>query len=452
VDKFIKRFHTNNNLGVTEKGLLKALYVILFKKYNIVNILSKKSKKSKLYSLYSDSEDKIKINYNFNNKTLNEDIIDYCEKKIKEWITLNQNQKKKLIITKRTQKTPHTQYLEKMEIVTDANKLIIKEKPLLNLKFLISYENGVYHCKCGKIYLQSEEKLIFKHIEKCIILNAHLIGNETIPDERGYYHCYCRREFLNRNSLVKHFKRCGEFNAKTQDISIEKIVLQGIEIQDNRSLEELKEFVEKKMRMSHIYQPYIIKTLLENNGTCDIKQIAELLSKKLKKSKNYYVQRILRAPKNVLMKHKIANFGNNNIIKLCFNLFNENLLQEIINICEVKIQDYLDRENSGDNKLSSITELDQINIKFDFSPFENFKHTLALTCFLIDKWYNISRVQGIKKYYSMDYWLNFYKHFNLEYNLIESEKSHRLQIMNLFTGKLVKSDSISYNRQLRQFG
>jgi len=43
--------------------------------------------------------------------------------------------------------------------------------------------------------------------------------------------------------------------------------------------EDLVKFIEKKMRMSHIYQPVLLITLLENNGKCHESKIAkELLS------------------------------------------------------------------------------------------------------------------------------------------------------------------------------
>ena len=34
-------------------------------------------------------------------------------------------------------------------------------------------------------------------------------------------------------------------------------------------MSNLKDFIEKKMSMSHIYQPVMIKTLLENGGITD---------------------------------------------------------------------------------------------------------------------------------------------------------------------------------------
>jgi len=39
----------------------------------------------------------------------------------------------------------------------------------------------------------------------------------------------------------------------------------------------LKHFISKKMRMSHIYQPVMIKTLLENGGAATTEEIATSL-------------------------------------------------------------------------------------------------------------------------------------------------------------------------------
>jgi ATP adenylyltransferase len=41
---------------------------------------------------------------------------------------------------------------------------------------------------------------------------------------------------------------------------------------------ELAEFIEVKMRMSHIYQPVMLMNLLENEGKCHENNIAKNLS------------------------------------------------------------------------------------------------------------------------------------------------------------------------------
>ena len=40
-------------------------------------------------------------------------------------------------------------------------------------------------------------------------------------------------------------------------------------------MNKLKDFIENKMSMSHIYQPVMIKVLLENGGSTDKKTIAQ---------------------------------------------------------------------------------------------------------------------------------------------------------------------------------
>ncbi len=41
--------------------------------------------------------------------------------------------------------------------------------------------------------------------------------------------------------------------------------------------EELADFIENRMRMSHIYQPVMLKALLENYGQCHESEIAKAL-------------------------------------------------------------------------------------------------------------------------------------------------------------------------------
>jgi hypothetical protein len=39
--------------------------------------------------------------------------------------------------------------------------------------------------------------------------------------------------------------------------------------------QELKEFIQKRMRMSHTYQPVMIMALLRHHGKCSVSQIAK---------------------------------------------------------------------------------------------------------------------------------------------------------------------------------
>jgi len=50
---------------------------------------------------------------------------------------------------------------------------------------------------------------------------------------------------------------------------------------------ELKNFLSKKMKMSEIYQPAVIRTLLKNNGKASLKEVAEFLAPLAEEVDNY---------------------------------------------------------------------------------------------------------------------------------------------------------------------
>ena len=45
----------------------------------------------------------------------------------------------------------------------------------------------------------------------------------------------------------------------------------------SKRYEELSEFIRKKMRMSHIYQPVMLVELLQNKGSASVRDIAKAL-------------------------------------------------------------------------------------------------------------------------------------------------------------------------------
>ncbi len=54
------------------------------------------------------------------------------------------------------------------------------------------------------------------------------------------------------------------------------------------SYTKLKQFLESKMRISHIYQPVFIKELVKNNGTCELEDIAKAFLNYDKSQVEYY--------------------------------------------------------------------------------------------------------------------------------------------------------------------
>ena len=86
--------------------------------------------------------------------------------------------------------------------------------------------------------------------------------------------------------------------------------------------EDLIDFLENRMRMSHIYQPLFIKSLIESGGSATIRQLAHKFLSQDESQLLYYEKRIKDMPLKVLRNHGIVsnkdNFVSLNIKKLSF--------------------------------------------------------------------------------------------------------------------------------------
>lgn len=70
--------------------------------------------------------------------------------------------------------------------------------------------------------------------------------------------------------------------------------------------EDLLNFITKRMRMSHIYQPVMLKTLLENSGRASRKDIAQAFLKEDQSQIEYYESIVRDMPARVLSNHGIV--------------------------------------------------------------------------------------------------------------------------------------------------
>ena len=70
--------------------------------------------------------------------------------------------------------------------------------------------------------------------------------------------------------------------------------------------EELKEFIEKKMRMSHVYQPVLLISLLENDGQCHESELAKALLLHDQSQIDYYTTITNNMVGKVLRNHNIV--------------------------------------------------------------------------------------------------------------------------------------------------
>lgn len=72
------------------------------------------------------------------------------------------------------------------------------------------------------------------------------------------------------------------------------------------SFQFLRDFLTNRMRMSHIYQPLMIRTLLTRGGRATIRQIASKFLSKDESQLEYYEEITKNMPGRVLARHGIA--------------------------------------------------------------------------------------------------------------------------------------------------
>lgn len=105
--------------------------------------------------------------------------------------------------------------------------------------------------------------------------------------------------------------------------------------------EELREFLTSRMRMSHIYQPLLIRSLLEAGGTATVRQMAVSFLAQDESQIQYYEKRIKEMPVKVLSKHGVIS-RDGDLIKLNTGKLDFKQQAELKRICEEKLQGFVE--------------------------------------------------------------------------------------------------------------
>src|SRR5213080_4741157 len=97
---------------------------------------------------------------------------------------------------------------------------------------------------------------------------------------------------------------------------------------------ELKNFINNLMRMQHIYQPLMIKTLIESdNYKASVRKIAHTFLQKDESQLEYYMQITKAMPGKVLARHRVVNYESDNFILNTENL-TDSERSDLIQKCE----------------------------------------------------------------------------------------------------------------------
>jgi len=73
------------------------------------------------------------------------------------------------------------------------------------------------------------------------------------------------------------------------------------------TFDDLVDFIDHRMRMSHIYQPLLIRTLVDTGGTATLRQVAMAFLDRDESQVVYYEDRIKKMPLPVLRRHGVVD-------------------------------------------------------------------------------------------------------------------------------------------------
>ena len=106
------------------------------------------------------------------------------------------------------------------------------------------------------------------------------------------------------------------------------------------TFDELKTFLISKMRMNHIYQPLLIKSLLESGGTSTIRQMAITFLAQDESLILEYEDILKKMPIKVLTRHSVIT-RKGDLIELETKKLTLEQKAELKKICEEKLQQYV---------------------------------------------------------------------------------------------------------------
>lgn len=101
----------------------------------------------------------------------------------------------------------------------------------------------------------------------------------------------------------------------------------------------LEEFIKSKMQMAHIYQPVMIRTLLESNGSATVDAIARAFLSRDQSQIDYYKYITNVMPGKVLRRHNLVSYKNGTY-RLNVQDLTEDQRRRLVKLCDEKLTEY----------------------------------------------------------------------------------------------------------------
>ncbi len=106
------------------------------------------------------------------------------------------------------------------------------------------------------------------------------------------------------------------------------------------TFKQLKEFIANKMKMSHVYQPLLLRYLIDSGGSATIRQLAQSFVIQDESQLLYYEKRIKQMPVKVLKNHGVIDYERN-LVTLNTKKLTLQQQAELRMLCEQKLQEFV---------------------------------------------------------------------------------------------------------------
>jgi len=106
-------------------------------------------------------------------------------------------------------------------------------------------------------------------------------------------------------------------------------------------------YISQKMRMSHVYQPVMLRTILENNGVATTTQIAKALLSRDISQIEYYEERVKQMVGKVLINNGIVQKNKDVYVIPDFAELTDEEAAELINTCDLKLEEFVSKRGDA---------------------------------------------------------------------------------------------------------
>jgi ATP adenylyltransferase len=109
----------------------------------------------------------------------------------------------------------------------------------------------------------------------------------------------------------------------------------------------LRHYISQKMRMSHVYQPVMLRTILENDGVATTTQIAKALLSRDISQIEYYEERVKQMVGKVLINNGIVQKNKDVYVIPDFAELTDEEAAELINTCDLKLEEFVSKRGDA---------------------------------------------------------------------------------------------------------